>query len=193
MTSSSTDSPLVVAGTNAWREWLEVNDDHSDGVWLMLAKKGTTSPTSLTYQEALEEALCSGWIDGQRKAFDEYVFLQRFTPRRTGSVWSQRNVAVVARLVSEGRLRPRGIDEIERAKADGRWERAYPGSAAVEVPAELTEALAAEPAAQIAFAALSRSERYSALHPILTAPNEALRAKRVNRLLMRLKTGRADD
>ena len=186
MTTPAPISPLVVPNVDAWRDWLVRFDEVSDGTWLTLAKKGTTSPTALSYQEALEEALCSGWIDGQRRALDAHVFVQRFTPRRPRSMWSQRNVDIVARLADAGRLRPRGVTEIERAQADGRWELAYPGSAAAEVPDDLRRALAAYPGAEALFAALSRADRFSALHPILTASDEGIRARRIATLVARL-------
>jgi len=178
--------PFIVADAVAWRAWLDQNEDRSDGVWLVLAKKGVVGPTSLVYQDALEESLCSGWIDGQRRSFDDRTFLQRFTPRRRRSVWSQRNVETVERLVAEGRLRPRGLAEVELAHADGRWERAYHGQASAEIPAELVAALRDQPVAGAAFDALSKAERYSVIHPILIAPNEATRLRRVARAVERL-------
>ncbi|PAY21864.1 hypothetical protein CEY15_16505 [Dietzia natronolimnaea] len=182
----SPDSPLIVADVDHWRQWLATNDDTSDGIWLMLAKKGITSPTSLPYQGALEEALCSGWIDGQRRSHDEKTFVQRFTPRRARSIWSLRNVEIVTRLAEEQRLRPRGVAEIERAQSDGRWDRAYAGSATAELPEVLVTALEATPAAGAAFARLTRAERYSAIHPLLIAPDEATLTRRVGRLIARL-------
>lgn len=178
--------PLIFADAAAWREWLTANEGVSDGIWLVLAKKGTTDPTSLSYQEALEEALCGGWIDGQRRARDAATFVQRYTPRRTRSMWSMRNVDIIARLVADQRIRARGIAEVERAQADGRWERAYVGQAAAEVPDELARALAADVVAEARFAALNRAERYSALHPILTAPSATTRARRIDVLVARL-------
>jgi uncharacterized protein YdeI (YjbR/CyaY-like superfamily) len=179
--------PFVVADRAAWREWLLEHEHDSDGVWLVMAKKGVTDPTSLTYAEALEEALCSGWIDGQRRSRDATTFVQRFTPRRARSLWSKRNVDAVARLDAEDRLRDRGRAEIERARADGRWDRAYAGPATAEAPPELTRALERVPAAQAAFAALNRSERFSALYPILTATSDATRARRIDALVARLE------
>ncbi|MDR6689423.1 uncharacterized protein YdeI (YjbR/CyaY-like superfamily) [Microbacterium sp. 1154] len=172
---------LIVDDAARWRSWLDAHEDSSDGVWLVLAKKGTTSPTSLTYAQALDEALCSGWIDGRKQSRDADTFRQHFTPRRARSMWSKRNVDHVARLSDEGRLRPRGADEIARAQADGRWERAYEGSAAMEVPADLREALDATPRAARAFEALTKAERYSVLHPVVTAPTPATRAARIAR------------
>ena len=188
MTDQAPSEPLIVADVRAWRAWLDQHESTSDGLWLLLAKKGTTGPTSLSYQHALEEALCSGWIDGQRKSVDAHTFKQRYTPRRAKSLWSLRNIDLVARLSSEGRMRERGLAEIERAKSDGRWDRAYAGPATAEVPAELAEALAAHPKAGVAFAALNRTARYSALHPILTAVSRQTHDQRIARLVTRLQS-----
>lgn len=177
---------LTVVDATAWRAWLDTHEDELDAVWLVLAKKGVREPTSLTYAEALDEALCSGWIDGQKRARDETTFVQRFSPRRARSLWSQRNQEHVARLVEQGRMRPRGLAEVARAQADGRWDRAYAGSATAQVPADLLAALDAEPPARARFEALSRQDRFSVLHPLMTAPNEAVRAARLARALRAL-------
>lgn len=145
----------------------------------MLAKKGVTSPTSLTYAEALDEALCSGWIDGQKLSRDATTFLQRFTPRRRRSIWSARNVEHIGRLTAEGRMRPRGEAEVEAAQADGRWERAYPGSADAAVPEDLEAALAAHPAARQAFEGLSRSARFSIIFQLSSARRPDTRVRRL--------------
>jgi uncharacterized protein YdeI (YjbR/CyaY-like superfamily) len=181
--------PLIVADQAAWRAWLDANESTSDGVWLVLAKKGTTDPTALTYQEALVEALCSGWIDGQRKSRDEGTFLQRYTPRRTTSLWSERNVRLVGELIDQGRMRPAGHAEIERAKADGRWERAYAGTASMQVPDDLAAALAASPAAAATFAGLNGQNRYAVLWRVTTAPSEKSRANRLAKLIALLERG----
>jgi len=178
--------PLIVADAAAWRTWLDEHESDSGGVWLVLAKKGTTHPTSLSYAEALDEALCSGWIDGPKRSRDTTTFLQRFTPRRPRSMWSARNVEHIARLEAEGRIRPRGFAEVARAKEDGRWERAYAGSASAEPPAELRLALDADPAARQAFDALTRTERYSILHPLMTAASPATFEARLRRAIERL-------
>jgi len=181
------DAPeLTVADAGHWRAWLDENEGTSDGVWLVLAKKGTTAPTSLTYAQALDEALCSGWIDGRKRSRDAATFQQHFTPRRARSLWSTRNVDIVARLIDEGRMRPRGTDEISRAQADGRWDRAYAGSATIEIPPDLRAALDATPSAARAFEALSKTARYSVLHPVVTATNDTLRAARIARHVERL-------
>ncbi|RIJ60440.1 YdeI/OmpD-associated family protein [Clavibacter phaseoli] len=180
---------LTVPDRAAWRAWLDVHEESSDGVWLVLAKKGTTDPTSLTYAEALDEALCSGWIDGQTASIDERVFRRRFTPRRKASLWSERNIGLVATLTAEGRMRPAGIREVERAQADGRWERAYAGQASASEPEDLLAALAAVPAAASTFATLSKVNRYAVIHRVTTAPNATVRANRLARLVAMLERG----
>lgn len=187
MTEYSVSSPLTVRDAAAWRDWLDQSEDVSDGVWLLLAKKGVTQPTRLSYQDALVEALCSGWIDGQRRSRDATTYLQRFTPRRPRSIWSRRNVEIVTQCIAEGRLRDRGLAEVERARADGRWDRAYAGPATAEVPPELEAALDAAPRARQAFERLTGSARYSALHPVLTAATEATRERRILKLIEQLE------
>ena len=179
---------LTLPDVTAWSAWLVASAASSDGVWLVLAKKGTMTPTSVRYQEALEEALGHGWIDGQRRGHTDDTFIQRFTPRRPRSLWSKRNVEIIERLEAEGRLYVGGRAEVERAKEDGRWERAYAGQASAEVPRELALAFAERPTALAAFEALGASDRYSALHPILSAPNPATLARRIERLITRLGT-----
>ncbi|MET8979354.1 hypothetical protein ABZX85_27480 [Streptomyces sp. NPDC004539] len=115
------DEIVVVEDAAAWRAWLIANEDTAASVWVLIAKKGTTAPTTLTYDEGLEEALCAGWIDGQKCGWDEATFAQRYTPRRPRSMWSQRNVSIATRLADERRIRPRGQAEIDRAQATGRW------------------------------------------------------------------------
>ncbi|WP_158865763.1 YdeI/OmpD-associated family protein [Leifsonia sp. AG29] len=180
---------LILADAAAWRAWLERHEGVSDGVWLVLAKRGTTEPTSLGYDAALLEALCSGWIDGQKRGRDGATFLQRFTPRRAASLWSKRNISLVEALVVEGRMRPRGHAEIERARADGRWERAYAGSSTAEVPDDLREALEASPAAAELFARLNRQNRYAVIHRVVTAPSETSRLNRLTKLVGMLDRG----
>jgi uncharacterized protein YdeI (YjbR/CyaY-like superfamily) len=139
---------LVVADADALRTWLADHQDDTVGVWLVLGKKGVTDPTGLSYEQAVLEGLCVGWIDGQGRRRDEATYTIRFTPRRSRSIWSEVNVGRVARLEEEGRMQPRGRAEVEKAKADGRWEAAYGGAATIAVPDDLVAALAAEPAAQ---------------------------------------------
>lgn len=180
---------LVLPDAAAWRDWLDAHEDDPDGVWLVLAKKGTTEPTTLTYDEALDEALCSGWIDGQKRGRDASTFRQRFTPRRKASLWSQRNIGLVATLEGAGRMRARGRAEVDRAKADGRWDRAYAGAATATVPEDLRAALDAAPAAAALFAELDATNRYAVLHRVVTAPSDTARANRIAKLVAGLAAG----
>ena len=180
---------LVVRDAAAWRRWLGKYQDEQDGVWLVLAKKGATKPTSLIYDQALEEALCHGWIDGQVGRRDETTYKQRFTPRRRRSAWSKRNTEKAERLLAEGRMHPAGIAEMERAKADGRWEAAYDGSAEIEVPPELVAALAAEPKAQAMFEALNSQNRYAILYRLTTAKRADTRTRRLEQFVAMLARG----
>jgi len=180
---------LTVADAAAWREWLAGNHSEAPGVWLVLAKKGTTEPTRLSYDEALEEALCHGWIDGQVRRRDERTYRQRFTPRRARSAWSKRNVAIAQRLATAGRMHAAGLAEVERAQADGRWDAAYAGQASIEMPADLARALDAEPAASAMFATLTSQNRYAILYRIETAKRADTRARRIEQYVAMLTRG----
>jgi uncharacterized protein YdeI (YjbR/CyaY-like superfamily) len=180
---------LTVADGAAWRAWLCQHHGDPAGVWLVLAKKGTTVPTSLTYDEALEEALCQGWIDGQVRRRDEATYRQRFTPRRSRSTWSKRNVEIVERLSGEGRMLAAGEAAVAQAKADGRWSAAYPGAANIGVPPDLARALAAEPRAGAMFEALTSQNRYAVLYRVETAKRAETRAKRIEQYVDMLSRG----
>jgi len=180
---------LVVLDSAAWRRWLAANHASSAGVWLRLAKKGMNEPTQLRYAEALDEALCHGWIDGQVRRFDEASYRQRFTPRRPRSAWSQNNVANIERLLGEGRMTPAGVAAFEAARADGRLDRAYPGQASIEVPDDLAAALEAEPAARASFESLSSQNRYAVLLRIHQAARPQTRAQRIERFVAMLARG----
>jgi uncharacterized protein YdeI (YjbR/CyaY-like superfamily) len=180
---------LIVADAAAWRVWLAEHHEGSAGVSLALAKKGITEPTSLTYDQALDEALCYGWIDGQVQRRDETTYRQRFTRRRSRSSWSKRNVGIVDRLHAEGRMHPAGVAEVERAKADGRWEAAYAGSASIEVPPDLAAALAAEPRARAMFEILTAQNRYAVLYRIGTAKRAETRSRRIEQFVAMLARG----
>jgi uncharacterized protein YdeI (YjbR/CyaY-like superfamily) len=186
-----TDEPpeLTVADAAGWREWLGEHHGTAAGVWLVLARKGTTRPTSLTYAQALEEALCHGWIDGQARRRDDATYRQRFTPRRARSPWSKRNVGIVGRLEREGRMHPAGVAEVARAKADGRWEAAYAGPASVEVPADLAAALAAQPRAQAMFDILTSQNRFAVLYRIASAKRPDTRTRRIEDTVAMLARG----
>ncbi len=184
------DQPtLTLLDAAAWRAWLNAHHMESKGLWLRLAKKGTTEPTSLTYAQALDEALCHGWIDGQVRRLDKLTYRQRFTPRRARSAWSKRNVGHIERLTSEGRMAPAGLAAVERAKTDGRWDMAYSGQAVIGVPADLAVALSAEPAAQAMFDILTSQNRYAVLLRIHNAKRSDTRARRIERFVAMLARG----
>lgn len=179
---------LLVADAAAWRAWL--GEHHGDGgVLLVLAKKGTTEPTSLSYEQALDEALCHGWIDGQVRRRDGTTYFQRFTPRRARSAWSKNNVANAERLMAEGRMRQAGVAAVEAAKADGRWQVAYAGPATSTVPPDLAKALDADPAAQAMFNRLTSANRYAILYRLGTAKREETRARRIAQFVAMLARG----
>jgi uncharacterized protein YdeI (YjbR/CyaY-like superfamily) len=180
---------LIAADVRAWQAWLRKHHTQTSGVWLVLAKKGTTTPTVLTYEPALQEALCYGWIDGQAKRRDEATYCQRFTPRRARSPWSQSNVARVAQLRSDGRMQRAGEAEVERAQGDGRWAAAYSGQATTDVPADVAAALAKSPRAQAMFAILTAQNRYSILHRVDAAKRPTTRSARIEQFVAMLARG----
>jgi uncharacterized protein YdeI (YjbR/CyaY-like superfamily) len=180
---------LIVRDADAWRAWLAEHHAEPAGVWLVLAKKGTEKPTNLTYDQALEEALCHGWIDGQVRRRDETTYRQRFTPRRSRSSWSKRNTEIVGRLLAEGRMHAAGVAEVERAKADGRWDAAYAGPASIEVPPDLADALAAEPKAQAMFENLNSQNRYAVLFRVSSAKRAETRARKIEQFVAMLARG----
>lgn len=179
---------LAFATADEFEQWLEREHESSAGVWLRFPRKGTGVP-SLTYEEAVLVALCFGWIDGQARSLDETAWLQRYTPRRRRSVWSQINTQRVARLVEEGRMRRAGLAEVERAKADGRWDAAYAPPSTATVPPDLDAALAASPAAAEAFAGLDSQNRYAILHRLATAKKPETRARRIETFVAMLEKG----
>ena len=184
------DLPLLrVPDAAAWARWLKDHGVKSDGVWLVLAKKGASEPTSLTYDDALAEALCHGWIDGQLARGDTGTFRRKFTPRKPGSRWSKRNVTIAETLIAEGRMRPSGLAAVSRAKADGTWGSAYAGQATMEVPADLASALRAAPAAKAMFARLSAANRYAILYRIATAKRADTRQQRIEQFVAMLARG----
>ncbi len=180
---------LLVSDAAKWRAWLGEHHDSSAGVWVVLAKKGVERPTSLTYAQALDEALCHGWIDGQVGRRDELTFRQRFTRRRARSAWSRRNTEHVKRLLAENRMQPAGMAEVESAKLDGRWKAAYAGQSTIEVPEDLARALAAEPKAQAMFEILTSQNRYAILYRLNTAKQPQTRTRQLERFVAMLARG----
>jgi uncharacterized protein YdeI (YjbR/CyaY-like superfamily) len=179
---------LTFASDADWEAWLEEHHSTSDGVWIKMAKK-RSGIASVAYPEVLDTALCFGWIDGQRKALDENHFLQRFTPRRARSKWSRINRDKVEALILAGRMRPAGLAEIERAKADGRWDAAYAGARAIEVPEDLQRELDARPDAAAFFSQLSSQNRYAILFRLHDAKRPETRARRLEQFVAMLEAG----
>ena len=180
---------LTVRNRAAWRRWLEKNHMASHGVWLILAKNAKPGPTTLTYDEALDESLCFGWIDGQRGAGDGTTARQRFTHRGPRSRWSARNVGIVERLQAEGRMAPEGEAEVARAQADGRWAGAYSGPAKSVVPTDLAAALRANPVAQAMFDILTSQNRYAILYRVEAARRPETRAAKIEKFVVMLARG----
>ena len=184
------DLPILeFTDTAAWQRWLEEQHAASRGVWLKIAKKVTGIPT-VTHAEALEEALCYGWIDGQRAPLDESFFLQRFTPRRPRSKWSQVNRQKAIALIEQGRMRPAGLAECEAAKADGRWDAAYAPQSSGEIPEDFQRALDENPAAKEFFATLRGVRRYSFIYRIADAKRPETRERRIREFVAMLAEGR---
>ena len=188
------DQPeLLLPDGGSWRHWLEANHADPTGVWLVLAKKAALAvpdpPTRLTYADALDEALCFGWIDGQARRRDELTAFQRFTPRRARSPWSARNVGHVARLTHEGRMHDAGLAEVERARADGRWDAAYAGPATATVPEDLAAAIAASPAAAAMFETLTSQNRYALTHRLGQLKTTRTRERRIAEYVAMLERG----
>ncbi len=162
----------------AWESWLEAEHASSPGVWLKIAKKGRGSAT-VSYADALTAALCFGWIDGQKGRLDDDYWLQRFTPRKPGSRWSRVNTDKAAELIAAGRMRPAGLAEVERAKADGRWAAAYESQATMAVPDDLAAELARNEPAREFFETLNSVNRYAVLYRITSAQRPETRARRI--------------
>jgi uncharacterized protein YdeI (YjbR/CyaY-like superfamily) len=176
----STDEKTIeqFADSDALRAWLDHNHADHPGIWLKIAKKAA-GITTVSYDEAVDVALCYGWIDGKKIGFDEKFFLQSFTRRRARSVWSKRNIDKVAVLIEAGSMRPPGLTQIEAAKADGRWERAYSGSSEATPLPEFLAALDANPAAKEFYATLNSVNRYALYFRIHSAKREETRARRI--------------
>jgi uncharacterized protein YdeI (YjbR/CyaY-like superfamily) len=183
------DLPVINFASQAeWREWLDINYASSSGIWLKMYKKGSGVAT-VVYAQALDEALCYGWIDGQLKAGDENFYLQRFTPRRARSTWSKRNISHVARLEKAGKMTPAGWKVIEDAKADGRWDNAYDSQSDMKVPDELMAELSKNQQRLSHFESLNKVNRYAIIWRIQSAKNAGIREKRLKTILEMLDRG----
>lgn len=185
--SATPDLPTIpFASGGAWETWLDEHHGACDGLWLKIAKKAS-GIESVTYAQALDVALCYGWIDGQKASFDDDYYLQRFTPRRPRSRWSKINREKVARLIEEGRMRPAGLREVERAKADGRWEAAYDAQSTATVPDDLRLELERDGGALAFFESLNSANRYAILYQIQDAKKPETRARRIGKYVRMMK------
>jgi uncharacterized protein YdeI (YjbR/CyaY-like superfamily) len=183
------DPPVVsFASREAWSAWLDEHEKESAGVWLKLEKKGSR-PAPLTHPEALEAAIAHGWIDGTRKRLDDRHFLQRFTPRRARSKWSRINRAKAEELIARGEMTAAGLGEVERARADGRWDAAYAGQRTMTVPQDLRAALDRNPTAAELFARLDSRNRYAILYRVDDAKRPETRARRIEKFVAMLAAG----
>jgi len=179
---------LAFASSEAWDAWLEREHATSDGVWIKFAKKDS-GIASVVYAEAVEIALCYGWIDSQALSLDERFYLQKFTPRRARSKWSRVNRDKVVLLTKQGRMRPAGLAQVELAKQDGRWQAAYASSRTVTVPADLRRALDENPKAREFFAALSKSNRFAIVYQLEDAKKPETRVRRLEKFVAMLNRG----
>ncbi|GAA3171255.1 YdeI/OmpD-associated family protein [Nonomuraea roseoviolacea] len=186
MTEKQDLPTLAFPSRTAFETWLEAEHDASPGLWLKIAKKGSGIP-SVSYAEALDVALCFGWIDGQKRSYDAEHWLQRFTPRTARSKWSKVNRVRAEELITAGAMRPAGLAQIEAARADGRWEAAYEPQRTAEVPDDLRAALDADPAAAAFFATLDSRNRFSILHRVGDAKKATTRAARIEKFVAMLR------
>jgi uncharacterized protein YdeI (YjbR/CyaY-like superfamily) len=177
---------LAFRDQQAWADWLQINHGTSSGLWIQLAKKGSAG-RSLSYAEAVEVALCYGWIDGQSKGNNATSWLQKFTPRRKRSIWSKINRERAERLISEGRMQPAGLAEVGRARQDGRWEAAYDSPRAATVPADFQTALKNRPQASAFFGTLNSQNRFAILFRLQTAKKSGTRARRIEQFIRMLE------
>lgn len=166
--------------------WLSNNHSNQVGLWLKIAKKDS-GIISITYLEALDEALCYGWIDGQKRGYDDKYFLQKFTPRRKRSLWSKINIEKVTKLIEDGRMQPSGQLAIDTAKADGRWDAAYDPQSTATIPLDLQTFLDANKQVTEFFATFTKAEQYSVLHKLMTAHSPEIRAKRLATIQQKLE------
>ena len=179
---------LQLASPEEWEAWLDAEHASSDGVWLKFAKKGS-GVTTVVYAEALDVALCFGWIDSQVMTLDERFYLQKFTPRRSRSKWSKINVEKIEALTKAGRMRPAGLEQVELAKADGRWNAAYSSPANMTEPPDLKKALKASPKAAEFWARLNKSNRYAVIYQLEDAKKSETRERRLAKFIGMLERG----
>ncbi len=178
-----TELPIIpFQSQKKWRDWLSINHVKSDGVWLQLYKKNS-GVKSINHAQALEEALCFGWIDGQARSYDEQSYLQKFTPRRERSTWSKRNTEIIEKLYNEGKMHASGIAEVEKAKADGRWANAYDSPSNMKIPEDFLTELANYPDALKFYNTLNKTNLYSISWRLQTAKKVETRQKRIRTII----------
>ena len=187
--STPSSVPVAFESPAAWEKWLAKHHADAREVWIKIAKKGTGIP-SVSYEDAVEVALCYGWIDGQMRSLDDAFYIQRFTPRASRSKWSKLNREKVTRLIETGRMKPAGLREVERAKADGRWEAAYDAPSTARVPDDLREALPRNAKAKAFFATLDGRNRYAILYRIQDAKRPETRRRRIDQVVAMLADGK---
>lgn len=185
---TNNNSLLRFKNLDEWRKWLSKNYDDQTGVWLKIAKK-SSGKSSVSQQEALDVALCYGWIDGQRKSFDTQYFLQKYTPRRKGSLWSKINVAKVEKLVAEGKMQKSGLAEVEKAKQDGRWAAAYDSAKTISTPKDFQVALNKNLKAKAFYETLNKTNTYAFCWRIQTAKKPQTRKARIEKIILMLEHG----
>lgn len=182
-TNPQTDFPIITfRKTEEFESWLSSHHSESDGVWLRIFKKGAEEK-GISRKEALDEALCYGWIDGQAKKMDDQSYLQKFTPRRPGSLWSKRNTEHIKRLTDLGKMNPAGVREVDKAKADSRWEQAYDPPSEMEIPDDFMQKLSTIPEAKSFFESLNKTNKYAITWRLQTARKPETRQRRMKKIL----------
>lgn len=189
MINKTTEAPtLSFTSQKEFKKWLHKNHNSSDGLWVKFAKKNSNIPT-LSPEEALETALCYGWIDGQKKSFDAQYFLNKYTPRRNASLWSKRNCEIAERLIASGRMQQRGLNEIKRAKEDGRWEKAYDSPRNMEMPSDFLDRIKQSQKAFSFFNTLNKANTFAIAFRLQTARKPETREKRMAKILEMMENG----
>lgn len=188
MTKSNTLPTIEFKTARAFETWLRKNHDHSQGIWLKIFKKGSGKKT-ISYAEALDVALCYGWIDGQKQAHDEQAWLQKFCSRTAKSIWSKKNTGHVERLINEGRMKPAGLKAVNKAKADGRWEKAYEAASKMTIPEDFLKELSKNKKAEAVFMGLNKTNLFSIGFRLQTAKKPETREKRMKQIIQMLAKG----
>jgi uncharacterized protein YdeI (YjbR/CyaY-like superfamily) len=186
--SNSNFQIISFKNSKEWNKWLSKNHLNSNGIWIRFFKKDS-GVSSVIHDEALDEALCYGWIDGQLKKYDDKSWLQKFTPRRAKSIWSKRNIDITEQLIKSGKMKPPGLKEIEAAKSDGRWEKAYDSLAKMQVPDDFLKKLSKDKKALKFFETLNKANKYALAWRLQTAKKPETRNSRMEKILEMLSKG----